>query len=360
MIRFEHIRKEYPNSTPHKDANGVIYDGDIVSIIGPSGTGKSTLLRMINGLEKPSSGKIFYNDEEITADNHDVVNLRKKIGMIFQSFNLFNNMTVLDNLVVPQLDVLRIDKETAKAKAIELLKKMGLDKHCNHMPSQLSGGQKQRVAIARALVMEPEVILFDEPTSALDPTMVLEVENTIKWLAESGITMVIVTHDMKFAQDVSNRIFYMDQGEIYEEGTPDDIFNHPKRARTKAFISNQRILDIMIDGSNYDLQKINTQLSDFCNSQRLNAKEMYCVQSVFEELVIENIFAHKKDAMVSFSMFYDGENIEFKTKFNGEQYDPIESNDSLSISLLKSLIDNYSYQFHKNAELPNSIKFNSK
>ena len=152
----------------------------------------------------------------------------------------------------------------------------------------------------------------------------------------------------------------MDQGEIYEEGTPDDIFNHPKRARTKAFISNQRILDIMIDGSDYDLHKINTQLSDFCSSQRLNAKDMYCVQSVFEELVIENIFAHKKDAMVSFSMFYDGENIEFKTKFNGEQYDPIESNDSLSISLLKSLIDNYSYQFHKNAELPNSIKFNSK
>ena len=357
MIRIEHIRKEYPNSTPHKDVSGVVYDGDVVSIIGPSGTGKSTLLRMINGLEKPTSGKIFYNDEEITAADYDVVNLRKKIGMIFQSFNLFNNMTVLDNLVVPQLDVLKIDKTTAKTKAIELLKKMGLDKHCNHMPSQLSGGQKQRVAIARALAMDPEVILFDEPTSALDPTMVLEVENTIKWLTESGITMVIVTHDMKFAQDVSNRIFYMDEGEIYEEGTPDQIFNHPKRARTKAFISNQRILDIMIDGSNYDLQKINAQLSDFSNSQRLNAKEAYCVQSVFEELVIENIFAHKKDALVSFSLFYDGENIEFKTKFNGEQYDPIESNDSLSISLLKNLIDRYSYQFHKNAELLNSIKF---
>ena len=360
MIRFEHIRKEYPDATPHKDVNGVINNGDVVSIIGPSGTGKSTLLRMINGLEKPTSGKIFINDEEITAKDYDVVELRKRIGMIFQSFNLFNNMTVLDNLVVPQLDVLKIDKQSAKQKALELLKKMGLDKHCNHMPSQLSGGQKQRVAIARALAMKPEIILFDEPTSALDPTMVLEVENTIKWLKESGITMVIVTHDMKFAKDVSNRIFYMDQGEIYEEGSPEDIFDNPKRARTKAFISNQRILDIMIDGSNYDLDKINTSLFDFCSSQRFNSKQIYCVQSVFEELVIENIFAHKKDALVSFSIFNDGQDIEFKTKFNGQEYNPIQDSNSLSITLLNSLIDNYSFQYHKEAELPNSIKFISK
>ena len=360
MIRFEHIRKQYPNATPHKDINGVINDGDVVSIIGPSGTGKSTLLRMINGLEKPTSGKIFYNDEDITTNDHDVVKLRQKIGMIFQSFNLFNNLSVLDNLVVPQLDVLKIDKTTAKNKAIELLKKMGLDNHCDHMPSQLSGGQKQRVAIARALVMNPEVILFDEPTSALDPTMVIEVENTIKWLKESGITMIIVTHDMQFAKDVSNRIFYIDQGEIFEEGTPDEIFNHPKRARTKAFISNQRILDIMIDGSNYDLNKLNNQLLDFSNSQRLNAKEIYCIQSVLEELVIENIFAHKNDALVSFSLFYNGNNIEFKTKFNGKEYDPIKSNNSLSIKLLMNLIDDYSYQYHNNAELPNSIKFTNK
>lgn len=360
MIRFEHIRKEYPDATPHKDVTGVINDGDIVTIIGPSGTGKSTLLRMINGLEKPTSGKIFVDDEEITAKDYDFTKLRRKVGMIFQSFNLFNNLSVIDNLVVPQIDILKIDKNTAKKKAIEILKKMGLDKHCNKMPNQLSGGQKQRVAIARSLVMDPEIILFDEPTSALDPGMVSEVENTVKWLANSNITMVIVTHDMKFAQDVSNRIFYMDQGEIFEEGTPEQIFNHPKRARTKAFVSNQRILDIMIDGSDYDLRKIDNQLIEFCNSQRLNSKDIYCVQSVFEELVIENIFNHKKDALVSFSLFYDGKNVEFKTKFNGEKYDPMNKEDSLSLTILKGLIDNYSYQYHKDAQLPNSLKFISK
>ena len=217
MIRFEHISKVYENATPHKDVNGVINKGDVVTIIGPSGTGKSTLLRMINGLEKPTSGKIYFNNEEITAPGYDLLNLRRKVGMIFQSFNLFNNLSVLDNLVVPQIDILKLDKITSLEKAMDTLKKVGLDRQAGKMPNQLSGGQKQRVAIARALVMNPEVILFDEPTSALDPTMVNEVENTIKWLASNNTTMVIVTHDMKFAREVSTRIFYMDEGEIYEE-----------------------------------------------------------------------------------------------------------------------------------------------
>lgn len=360
MIRFEHIRKEYENATPHKDVNGTINKGDVVTIIGPSGTGKSTLLRMINGLEKPTSGKIFFNDEEITAKDFDFVKLRRKIGMIFQSFNLFNNLSVIDNLVVPQMDILNIDKETAKKKAVEILKKMGLDRHYDHMPSQLSGGQKQRVAIARALVMDPEVILFDEPTSALDPAMVQEVENTIKWLAEDKTTMVIVTHDMKFASEVSTRIFYMDEGEIYEEGTPEEIFEHPKRARTKAFVSNQRVLDILIDASSYDIVQINRQLQDFSRSQKLDSRLAYNIISVFEELVIETIIAHKKDAIISFSIFFDGKEIEYKVKYNGERYNPLKEDDTLSIAILRNNIDNYSYQYHLKAQRPNSLKFTSK
>ena len=358
MIRFEHVSKVYDNATPHKDVNGVINKGDVVTIIGPSGTGKSTLLRMINGLDKPTSGKVFFNNEEITAKDYDIIKLRRKIGMIFQSFNLFNNLSVLDNLVVPQIDILHTDVDVAKDKALQTLKKVGLERQADRMPDQLSGGQKQRVAIARALVMEPEVILFDEPTSALDPTMVNEVENTIKWLAANNTTMVIVTHDMKFAREVSTRIFYMDQGEIYEEGTPKEIFDHPKRSRTKAFISNQKVLDLSISGEAYDFEQIENSIKDFCKSQKLDGKHVYNITSVFEELVMQCILSRKKDAKVAFSVFYNGEFLEYKIKFDGERYDPLEE-DSIPVRIISSNIRNYSYRFHSQSDRPNSLKFNS-
>ncbi len=360
MIRFEHIRKEYENATPHKDINGVINDGDVITIIGPSGTGKSTLLRMINGLERPTSGKIFFNDEEITAPNYDFTKLRRKVGMIFQSFNLFNNLNVLDNLVVPQMDILNTDTVTARNKAMEILKKMGLDMHCDKMPNQLSGGQKQRVAIARALVMEPEVILFDEPTSALDPAMVNEVVNTIKWLASMHTTMVIVTHDMKFAREVSTRIFYLDKGEIFEEGTPQEIFDHPKRSRTQAFVTNKRIIDIMIQGPDYSFSMIEKQLLDFCASQKLSEDLTYNVTSVFEELIVQVILTHKKDATIELSLYYNDGEMEYKVKFDGPQYNPVEESTTLPIMIFKNNITHYSYQFHKKAQRGNSLKFSSK
>lgn len=358
MIRFEHISKVYENATPHKDVNGVINDGEVVAIIGPSGTGKSTLLRMINGLETPTSGKIFFDEEEITAPDYDMTSLRRKVGMIFQSFNLFNNMSVLDNLVVPQLDILQIDKQTAREHALDALKKVGLDKHAMRMPNQLSGGQKQRVAIARALVMNPGVILFDEPTSALDPTMVGEVENTIKWLAQSGTTMVIVTHDMKFVREVATKIFYMDEGEIYEEGTPEEIFDHPKRSRTKAFVSNEKVLDLIINGRNFDFAVLNQNIDEYCQSQHLEKFFHYNIKSVLEELVVQVIFSHKKDANVLFSVFFNGEKLEYKIKFDGTKYDPF-TEDNLSIKILNGNISEYSYRYHEQATRPNSLKFNS-
>ncbi|MBR5341751.1 MAG: amino acid ABC transporter ATP-binding protein [Erysipelotrichaceae bacterium] len=360
MIRFEHIRKEYENATPLKDVNGVINKGDVVTIIGPSGTGKSTLLRMINGLEKPTSGKIFFNDEEITAKDYDITGLRRRVGMIFQSFNLFNNMSVLDNLVVPQLDIPRADKYAAREKAIDMLKKVGLNQQADRMPNQLSGGQKQRVAIARALVMDPEVILFDEPTSALDPTMVVEVENTIRWLKENNTTMVIVTHDMNFAREISTKIFYMDQGEIYEEGSPEQIFEKPKRSRTKAFISNQKILDLLIDGSDYDINKINTAVSEFKKSLKLDSRLSYNINSVIEELIIQTVFSHKPDAKVNLSLFFDGEKLEYKVKYDGERFNPVKDDKSLSMTIFKNAICDYSFQYHNQSEKPNSLKFKSK
>ena len=360
MIRFEHIRKEYPSAVPLKDINGVINDGEIVTIIGPSGTGKSTLLRMINGLEKPTSGKVFFNDEEISAPGYDITKLRRRVGMIFQSFNLFNNLNVLDNLVVPQLDILKIDKEAAREKALEMLKKVGLNKQADRMPNQLSGGQKQRVAIARALVMDPEIILFDEPTSALDPTMVIEVENTIKWLAENHTTMVIVTHDMNFAREISTKIFYLDEGEVYEEGSPEQIFDRPRRSRTKAFIANQRILDLVISGSDYELSKINTLVQEFRRSQQFNEKLAYNLSSIIEELIIQTVFTHDPEALANLSVFYDGKELVYKVRYTGAKFDPLEDGDGLSVMIFRNSIADYSYQYHRQSDKPNSLKFTSK
>ena len=359
MIRFEHTSKVYKDGTPHKDINGVIYDGDVVTIIGPSGTGKSTLLRMINGLEKPTTGKIYFNDEEITAKNYDYKKLRRKVGMIFQSFNLFNNLSVLDNLVVPQLDILKIDKKTAKEKAIDVLTKLGLGTHTNQMPSQLSGGQKQRVAIARALVMEPEVLLFDEPTSALDPRAVKEVEDIIEWLKQNHTTMVLVTHDMEFAKSISTKIFYLDEGEIFEEGTPDEIFNHPKRSKTKAFVSNQKVLEILINSRDYNLDTINHKIEEYANSLKLDEKMFNHIRMVMEELVEQTIMTNNPDAIVVFNVFYDEDHFDYKIKYSGDQFDPIGL-DSIAMKIFRNGITDYSYQYHSQAERPNALKFKSK
>jgi putative lysine transport system ATP-binding protein len=210
--------------------------GEVFTIIGSSVSGKSTLLRCINLLEKPSGGQIIYNGENILDDKHDIYSYRQHLGMVFQQFNLFNNHNVLGNCVVGQVKVLKRSKEEAEKVAMKYLKVVGMDKYVNAKPRQLSGGQKQRVAIARALSMEPDVMLFDEPTSALDPEMVGEVLKVMKELAGTGLTMLIVTHEMEFAKEVSDRVVFMDKGVIAEEGSPEQIFNHPTQERTKEFL----------------------------------------------------------------------------------------------------------------------------
>lgn len=208
----------------------------MVSIIGRSGSGKSTLLRAINLLEPPTSGEITFHGENILTPKYNLTQYRAKVGMVFQSFNLFNNLSVLDNVVVPQQTVLKRSADDAKAHALELLQQVGMDPFINAKPGQLSGGQKQRVAIARAVAMDPEVVLFDEPTSALDPEMVDDVLAAMTALAHTGLTMIIVTHEMAFARDISDRVVFMDQGVIAEEGSPEQIFNHPTQESTQAFL----------------------------------------------------------------------------------------------------------------------------
>ncbi|QGQ48498.1 amino acid ABC transporter ATP-binding protein [Metabacillus sediminilitoris] len=236
VIEVQHLSKSYGTHEVLKDIDFTVNKGEVVTIIGSSGSGKSTLLRCINLLEKPSGGQIIYNGENILDDKHDINSYRQHLGMVFQQFNLFNNHNVLGNCVVGQVKVLKRSKEEAEKVAMKYLKVVGMDKYMNAKPRQLSGGQKQRVAIARALSMEPDVMLFDEPTSALDPEMVGEVLKVMKELAKTGLTMLIVTHEMEFAKEVSDRVVFMDKGVIAEEGSPEQIFNHPTQERTREFL----------------------------------------------------------------------------------------------------------------------------
>ncbi|MEH7076468.1 amino acid ABC transporter ATP-binding protein [Neobacillus drentensis] len=236
VIEIQNLSKTFGNHEVLKDIEFTVKKGEVVSIIGSSGSGKSTLLRCINLLEKPSGGQIIYHGENILDDKHDIFSYRRHLGMVFQHFNLFNNHNVLKNCVVGQVKVLKRSKEEAEKVAMKYLKVVGMDRYINAKPKQLSGGQKQRVAIARALSMEPDVMLFDEPTSALDPEMVGEVLKVMKELAGTGLTMLIVTHEMDFAREVSDRVVFMDKGVIAEEGSPEQIFSHPTQERTREFL----------------------------------------------------------------------------------------------------------------------------
>lgn len=236
IIEVKNLKKSFGNNEVLKDINFEVAEGEVITIIGSSGSGKSTLLRCLNLLEEPNSGQILFEGKDALDKNINKNEYRKNLGMVFQQFNLFENMNVLRNCTIAQEKVLGKSKEEAEAKAIEYLNMVGMGEYLNARPSQLSGGQKQRVAIARALAMEPKAMLFDEPTSALDPEMVGEVLNTMVNLAEMGFTMVVVTHEMDFARKVSDKVIFMDKGVIADQGSPEDIFNNPKTERMKEFL----------------------------------------------------------------------------------------------------------------------------
>lgn len=237
IIEVRHLSKSFGTHVVLRDVDFSVNPGDVTCVIGASGSGKSTLLRCINLLETPTNGAVLFHGQEITAKGFDPCGYRAKVGMVFQSFNLFNNMTVLDNCTAGLRYVLHQDKETARRTALENLEKVGMAPYIHAKPRQLSGGQKQRVAIARALAMNPDIMLFDEPTSALDPEMVGEVLQVMKQLAAEGMTMVVVTHEIGFAREVASRVIFMEGGYIVEEGTPDEVINHPKQPRTIDFLS---------------------------------------------------------------------------------------------------------------------------
>lgn len=295
MISVRHLSKTFTDPdgsrlTVLRDVNCEISAGEVISIIGGSGTGKSTFLRALNLLDPPTGGEIWFDGHKVPSRELPVHKMRQQMGMVFQTFNLFDHMTVLENVMYAPFKILRTPKEQAREEALSLLRKVGMAEKAEVYPSSLSGGQKQRVAIARCLAMHPKVILFDEPTSALDPTMVGEVLSVIRSLAKEGMTMLIVTHEMKFARDVSTRIFYMQDGVIYEDGTPEQIFEHPVHSSTKAFVQRIRKVVFEVDGPDYDFPGMKSGMAAFLI--KYNVSEL---RSRVETLVDQVVFGSLKD-----------------------------------------------------------------
>jgi len=358
MIEIRHLRKEYPNAIPLADVSVTIHDGDIISVIGPSGTGKSTLIRCINLLDRPTSGQILIDGEDITAPGCKVSELRKKVGMVFQSFNLFGNMSVIENVMRPPMDLLGMGKQEAYDRAIDLLRMVGMEQKALNRTDMLSGGQKQRVAIARTLAMNPEIILFDEPTSALDPTMIGEVQSVIRDLAEMGKTMVIVTHEMKFAREICNRVFYMDQGGIYEDGTPEEIFDYPALERTRRFVRHLKVFEAEIDSRGYDFRGMITDLDRYSFKNHIPSRMRYQIQSIFEELCHQILLPRLEDPLIRFSVEYDESREEslVAMEYNGAPFDPRSSEEKLPLSILESRAKNFHYVLTADEKCPNRVE----
>ena len=291
MIKVCGLTKKFGELIVFQNINTQINRGECIAIIGPSGTGKSVFLRTITMLEKPDRGSVFIDGVDITRKGVDLNRVREKMGMVYQGFHLFSHLNVLDNITLATRLVRKQDREVAEKKAMELLNLVGLEDKARSYPHELSGGQQQRIAIARSLAMDPEIILFDEPTSALDPTMTCEVLSIIRKLTKMGLTMLIVTHEMNFAKEVADRIFYMDEGRIYEEGTPAEIFDHPQKEKTKAFIHRLKVFNYVIHSKRFDWVTMNAEIEIFCQKYNLGAKKVYHLQLFLEELIRE-IFNH--------------------------------------------------------------------
>ena len=348
MISVQHLRKEFPDATPLKDVNATINKGEVISIIGPSGTGKSTFLRCLNRLEQPTSGKIIVDGMDVSAKDCPLHLIRRKMGMVFQSFNLYPHMNVIENIMYAPMKVLKLSRADAYERGMKLLRAVGLAERELKYPDQLSGGQKQRVAIARTLAMEPEIILFDEPTSALDPTMVAEVLAVINKLAQDGMTMLIVTHQMRLAKSVSTRIFYMDQGVIYEDGTPDQIFNHPQRERTRCFVNGLDWIRKSFYKNEFDYLGFISELNAFALKKLFTPELLYRIEAAIEEMYLQTILpVLDEKTKMDFSLEYAEKQKICKIEFrwNDAPVNPLQNMDELSRKLAEHAARNIEYQY---------------
>ena len=350
LIEVRHLRKEYDNVTPLRDVNATVEAGEVISIIGPSGTGKSTFIRCLNRLETPTSGSIVVDGTDMCDPGVDLDAMRLKMGMVFQNYALFNHKLVIENLMMAPMDLLGRSKQEAYDRGKELLETVGLRDKALSWPSELSGGQRQRVAIARGLAMDPQILLFDEPTSALDPTMVSEVLSVMKDLASRGLTMVVVTHEMRFARDASTRVFYMDRGELWEEGSPEQIFEHPRRQETHDFIFRVRSWEWDVDTTSPDIPAMEASLGHYCHRQFMSRHAANRCQLILEETVSGGLipFAHKcgithPHIHVTLVAGEGGKDTLLTLDYRGELTEDIseveETMDRYSLSIISALCD---------------------
>lgn len=356
ILEIKGLKKSFGSLSVLNNVNLSVEEGEVISIIGASGCGKSVFLRCINLLEKPDAGNVFIDGEEITAKDADIDAIRRKMGMVFQKFHLFSHLNVMDNLCLAPTHLLKTERKQAEKEAEALLETVGLLQKAKAFPKTLSGGQAQRIAICRALMMKPKLLLLDEPTSALDPTMAGEVLGVIRMLAKQKLTMLIVTHEMKFAEEASNRaLFFADSG-IYEEGTPAEIFNNPKREKTVAFIRQHKFFGYEIKNRNdFDLLNLMGGIIAFAEKYNIDDKRKFNLQQIAEELIYEFFkysYENKPLVAVDIDIAYEKETDEISVtvKSGGAKYDPFEAqNDAdmehIGIVIVKKIAKKYDYVY---------------
>ena len=356
MIRVENLSKSFGKLTVLRDVSLHIKKGECVAIIGPSGTGKSVFLSCLNGLMTPDCGKIFIDGDDI-CDRHTNINkVRSKMGMVYQAFHLFSHLTVMENITLAPRKLLRLSAAEAQTKAEKLLDMVALREKANAMPGELSGGQQQRIAIARAMAMDPQIVLFDEPTSALDPTMVGEVLAAIRTFADKGVTMLIVTHEMEFAREVASRVLYMDENGIYEDGTPEQIFDNPQKPKTKAFIGKLKTLRYEIASKNFDFLQLYTQISLFCQKYRITPKSSHSMRLCTEEAVFY-LLNNDLASRIELSLEYSDKNgtVTLSLDYDGPPGNPFDGEEDLGLILLRAKSSQIEYT---NDEKGNHLKLN--
>ena len=356
MIRVENLNKSFGTLQVLRNVSVEISRGECVAVIGPSGTGKSVFLSCLNGLIAPDSGTIWISGTDITSKRTDINLVRRKMGMVYQSFHLFSHLNVMDNITLAPRKLLGLPAGDAQKKAESLLELVGLRDKAFAMPDTLSGGQQQRIAIARAMAMEPEIILFDEPTSALDPTMVGEVLAVIRAFAKQGVTMVIVTHEMDFARDAADRILYMDDMGIYEEGTPEEIFDHPRREKTMAFIQRLKTFQYEIPSKTFDFYQLCAQLEFFCQKYRISRETSYRLRLCTEESVFY-LFGNDLASRIFLSVSYSDreDTATLSRDYDGILRKPFEEQDTdIGLLLLRSKTKRIEYTNDHNS---NHLKF---
>lgn len=356
VIEIRGLRKNFGDLSVLRGVDFSVEEGERVVIIGGSGCGKSVFLRCIELLEIPDAGQIFIDGEEITAPDVDIDKIRRRVGMVYQRFNLFAHMNVMDNLCLAPVELLKIPRAEAEKKALELLSQVGLVAKASAFPAVLSGGQQQRIAICRSLMMNPKVILFDEPTSALDPTMVGEVLAVIRMLAKKDLTMIIVTHEMNFAREVATKILFFADGGIYEQGTPAEIFDNPQREKTIAFIQRQKYFHYEITARDFDLMEMQNKIWLFAEKYGLSAKHAFRVQLCCEEIIYEMLDG-ACDTGAEISLVIDiayaeaVKKTQFKIICRGREHNPFAENDdkgfedSLGVTILRNVAQDLSHSY---------------